>query len=295
MCVQNNILGIFKFSANCSIKNTLVSISENYVANVARTMIELGNRAVVRASSEQRINLTALQVHCRTFRVEQTINNSYSIKNELDADDAEEIRNVMKTELERSMEQDLQNTQQAFSDLPTQQSNDVYIRNIITQIFEQHLTYQVMNEAIASINTFQDMNLIIGLLEGDFCEFTQNTMVEMALMQMMNVVMDRIVESDQSQFIFETIAQRIKSLTSGPIEAFGNKKSSKKTPLVLGMVALAIIALIGGIIALIIRSSSRSTSSSEETPTPVESAPIVNSDSTSVLDRLLVETRTAST
>lgn len=267
-CIQTQWI-IFKFEMNCESTNTVMSINETSIENISSSIIENMATTSLTTKMAQTIGINAGEINCRNFEVGQDMKASIGFTQQLDTNTTTEIRNAINNEIDRSIEQDYESRRGWGADLDPQHSNNVEIRNILHNIVNESMTHRNIQHIIGNQSTSQAIDISVGQLTGDNCIFNQATVINLTVEQMLNTVMNRMMSSDTSNRVLEILAQRLKRESAGPLESLGNKKGAKKQPLMYGAVLLAVIALIGGVIALVIRSASnRPTDSTDVTDGP---------------------------
>lgn len=290
MCVNGSYLfGILKVNT-CTSKNTVVSVSDNLVQNITRTLINNTNNLTTQTTANQIMRVIAGEMSCTNLSFAQDIQSATSISVELSSEDVTEFKETVNNEIEKTIKSSMENKQGFLSDLPQAQDLSVEVRDIMRKITEDVFQRDTIQNVLSSTSTYQEMELAFGKLTGENCDFHQNIALELGVQQVMNLVINRAFDSEYTNRIIELITAEVQSTTNGPIEAFGEKKGQKKGPLVLGAIALAVIGLIGGIIFLVIQSGrGRTQSVSNEQPV---SSPVVESstsltDTTDTLDEIL--------
>lgn len=293
MCTQTTgFLGLLKYQHNCNIVNSVVSINDTLVANISETLIRQSNNLVIQTTNIQNITMVAGEVDCTNLSLSQSIDAAYGINIELSQEDVEELRDTVDRVIDETIRLDSSNLQGMLSDFPTDQSIKTEITNIMRDITYNTFTRDTVQSVLASTNNYQNMNVTYGKLTSENCSWDQSIVLKMSVQQLMNVVLDRLVESEHSDRVFNIIAQEIISQTNGPIEAIGQKKGNKKGPLAAAIIGIALIGIIGGIIAMVIRSASnRPSVSTEEPTTVVEETVRVSQPAPNVIDELLAESR----
>lgn len=250
---------MFEFSYGCQSGNDVLSINETTIENITNTLIENISTTSMVTKIAQNIDVEAGEIYCPDgFNIVQRNEASIGFTQQLDTDTTTNIRNAINNEIDRNIEQDYESRRGWGSNVNQEVRNNIELRNILRNVVNDSLTHRNIQHIIGNQQVTQDIKLRVGKLTGGNCNIDQRSVINIVVQQLMNTVMNRLVDNDTSNRALEIIAQRLKQISNGPLESLGSKKSEKKAPLMYGAIALAIIALIGGTIALIIRAASRS-------------------------------------